>query len=557
MAEYVVATTKGTNVGSLTDQLKQPTSLLNVPDREITVTDNRDLNDRLVVVDLTEEEASELNQNADVLSVHPKPLPQFNELHGEVNGDYNRSSTNPNTALNWGLIRHTNGFLEGATAQPYNADYKYHLDGSGVDIVIQDDGVNVDHPEFEDVNGVTRVKQIDWYAETGLTGTMPINFYSDNSSAGVGTGGSHGSHVAGIAAGKTYGWAKGADIYSMRIFGGSTYEVSIDDAFDLIRIWHENKPIDPITGTKRPTIVNQSWGSRWFYSNSNTHNNPIIRDIFYKGVLQQQPSSPPTSTNPRSVQYGMTNDTHGIRVPSYDVLQEQLSDAGVICCKSSGNYYHAIGVEPDPLQSPPAATIYDSYYTSDTAMGGIFPAGSPVHYQRGASPMSSDSIVVGNIDAASNAATQDQTARSSERGPRVDFWAAGTNIASSTSENPPWVYGEYPPNPSYKMTTISGTSMASPQVAGMCCLLLQLYPSYTTEQVKAYFNENVTHPNNLQPTIFDTGLDDDYTNLNTNYSSYGSSNKVIFWPNAPADGTKKIFETEGSMVFSGAFLKIN
>ena len=39
---------------------------------------------------------------------------------------------------------------------------------------------------------------------------MPSNHYTDDDDG-------HGTHVAGIATGKTYGWAKNANIYAMNI----------------------------------------------------------------------------------------------------------------------------------------------------------------------------------------------------------------------------------------------------------------------------------------------------------------------------------------------------
>ena len=75
-------------------------------------------------------------------------------------------------------------------------------------------------------------------------------------------------------AGRTYGWAKNARIYAHKIaVGGSTGTpasecISLNDSFDLIKLWHRNKPIDPETGYKRPTVVNMSWG--YGYSTGST-----------------------------------------------------------------------------------------------------------------------------------------------------------------------------------------------------------------------------------------------------------------------------------------------
>jgi subtilisin family serine protease len=85
------------------------------------------------------------------------------------------------------------------------AQFPYTLTGRGVDVVIQDSGLSVNHPEYTDANGVSRVVELDWYAASGLAGTQDANHYRDYHG--------HGSHCAGTVAGRTQGWAKDAAIY--------------------------------------------------------------------------------------------------------------------------------------------------------------------------------------------------------------------------------------------------------------------------------------------------------------------------------------------------------
>ena len=81
---------------------------------------------------------------------------------------------------------------------------------------------------------------------------------------------------------------------------------------------------------------------------------------------------------------------------------------------------------------------------------------------------------------------------------------------------------QYPNNNSFLIGTLSGTSMASPQVAGMCAQLLQAYPSYTPAQIKAKIVADST-----SNVLYDTGLTDDYSVL---YTLHGSQNSYAFQP---------------------------
>lgn len=67
---------------------------------------------------------------------------------------------------------------------------------------------------------------------------------------------------------------------------------------------------------------------------------------------------------------------------------------------------------------------------------------------------------------------QDKAASFSNVGKCVDIWAPGSNIAAADASS----------NAGYR--TLSGTSMASPHVAGAAAVYLQLYPSATPNEVR-------------------------------------------------------------------------
>ncbi len=152
--------------------------------------------------------------------------------------------------------------------------YNYSMNGKGVDVIIQDTGVDYKHPDFRDQNGNSRVQTINWFhssaigpatsayrTSNGSLCAMPSGFYKDFSG--------HGTHVAGTVAGRQFGWAKEASIYSMKILSphAGCPTMPLYDSYDLMRLWHRNKPIDPETGYKRPTVINASWGWSFYYLN--------------------------------------------------------------------------------------------------------------------------------------------------------------------------------------------------------------------------------------------------------------------------------------------------
>ncbi len=74
----------------------------------------------------------------------------------------------------------------------------------------------------------------------------------------------HGAHTTGTVAGNTQGWARDAFIHNLTFY---------DDPSEVLD-FHNNKPINPATGVKNPTVMNNSWGFRlnpwWYYATTTT-----------------------------------------------------------------------------------------------------------------------------------------------------------------------------------------------------------------------------------------------------------------------------------------------
>ena len=497
--EYIVTLNRNVDHIKFDSEMIASTGAGAIPSRSTTIANARPGSKRNTHYMLTDSEAATLRSDPRVMAVEIPPEQRDDIeliLNARQQGNFEKTTSDTGTFVNWGLRRMI------SKSNPYTGttvagDFTYTLDGSGVDVVIQDSGIQADHPEFQDAEGNSRVQEIDWYDESGLTGTQDPIFYTDLDG--------HGTHCAGIAAGKTYGWAKGARIYAQKLNGleGATDPnngIPIGDAFDCIKLWHNNKPIDPATGVKRPTIVNMSWGYVASYTTVSTIN---YRGVNYTGV---QIDSTTERWNLGLVPYSSAGSFKtNVRIPSVDADIQEMIDAGIHICIAAGNRSHKIDLE----------TGLDYNNFAETNAGTIY-------YHRGSSPSDDQAILVGNMDSEEHIDGLEQKAESSETGPGVDIYAPGTNIMSCTSDTNRFADGPYPDDNNFRICNISGTSMAAPQIAGLGAAYLQLKPDATPAELKAWLVSKST-----TDTIFDTIDDEDYTKLR---SLLGGNSRFAYNP---------------------------
>jgi len=503
--EYVVCLNRGVDYDQFWQDMESITNgLITIPDRIVDIVNERPGSLRSCHYSLTELEASMLRADPRVYCVEipPNQRSDIEITHdARQDSDFTKTSNISGNFVNWGLRRCM------SAVNPYGIDtvasgpYTYNLDGSGVDMVISDSGLQIDHPEFVDAQGVSRVVQLNWYTASGLPGTQSANFYRDLDG--------HGTHCGGIAAGLTYGWAKNSKIYVMKVNGleGAGDEntgLPISDVFDTIKLWHQSKPIDQKTGARRPTVVNMSWGYVGSFTN--------ITGGVYRGTSW-------VGTGKNST-YGMVGDSNNrfqVRVSSVDVDLDELIAAGVVCVTSAGNSFQKIDVS--------GGTDYDNYFISSTA--------GNRYYHRGGSPFSDDAIKVGSTDRTLLVANLERKSGFSNAGPGITIYAPGSNIMSAVSTVNKFSSASYYRDPAFRQTNISGTSMASPQVAGVAALYLQINPHATPAQVQQWLISQST------AVLSSTGLDDDYTNQR---SILGGANRHMYNP----------FNSDASVSYNGA-----
>ena len=486
---YVVSLHKGFNKEEVINDLNRDTTADAkidsniIPDRQVQNVNTRPSSKRIFEVALTDQEAEQLKNDPRVGDVNTPLVFDEEWLDYEQTADWTRNASST-TRGNWGLLRHGNtanawglNVTQDLTA---GTTYDYHLDGTGVDYIHQEGKFRFDHEQWQDRNGNSRVIPFQWNTLPNM-GAIAAYDYTSSSGASY-----HATHCCGTAVGKDYGWAKNANIYCLDID-----TISSPYWFDAIKEFHRAKTVDPVTGFKRPTVVGASWGYKAYFSS--------ITDIQFRGS---------SVGSVKSVDYGMTGDgfnRFNANLYQLNVEVEEMQDEGVHYMKSAGNQYQKLCYDGD---------IDFNNHIIRTVASGSIAAGNPVYYNRGAGNIGPETIVCGNIDSAlyNNG---EATSQSSDKGPRVDVWAAGTNIVSADSGH------------STDIRNLSGTSMATPQISGMSCLLLQLNPGWTPAQLRKWWQDNA-----LKDLMFQGSTDENTPNtfFANNRSLMNGTNRIAYLP---------------------------
>ena len=358
--------------------------------------------------------------------------------------------------------------------------------GKDVDVVIVDDPVSYDCEEwYSPSTGLTRFVQYQWFNELNTyvaaidddSQTLPtgtISYYDNAANPEY-----HGVHVAGTVAGQFYGWANEANIYGLQILGNmpSGHSLPVLLLFDYLRAFHAHKPL--VNGKRLPTISNHSWG--YSYNLSGDYPSGYsIGDVQF--VYDSSTATTYNSSNPNPSGWtiaGLAQDfgvdgTTKLNAP-YAALEADCEDAindGIILVGAAGNNNQLMVDQTD------------NRYGSVVAIGG---SNYPMY--QGSAPVNSPQFI--SVGAISNYADF-RRASFSNYGPKVDIWAPGQNIISAFNSSG-FSDGKYGGAPNYYYS-ISGTSMASPQVAGILAVYATGKSRFTHQDALRY----LTQHNNME-----------------------------------------------------------
>ena len=513
---------------AIIEDLQSSEGSATVPNRIVEIIDMMPGSEHTVEALLTDQEAALLNNDPRIRIVEQDPVKYKNVRIGHgASRTGNSSNYNLNSSLdrNYGLERSTtstNDFTVNYTAT--NHTFNYNLDGTGVDIIVLDTGVEPGHPEFAvnaDGTGGTRVVNYDW-TQHGIITSVPTGGF-------LGDCEGHGTNCASIAAGNTNGWAPGAAIYTLRNVpntGGTEHDITdgrvlgmVDElkAWQTVRAFHNAKTVTS-TGYKRPTVVTGSYGYNEYYSNG-------LATVNYRGTVR----SLTTTTGVGATAYGTIgraqggDGSFGYRYATVETEITSCINSGVIVIAAGLNNAHKIDV--DFFNT--TGTDYNNFVTMNDLPG------TSRWYHRGGTPGACPGVIcVGALD--NYYTSYDAKAYFSCTGPRIDIFAPGTLIMGAYS-NSNYISAAIPDvrNTNYYLNKISGTSQACPQVTGVVACLLQARPWMTNVQIRAWLravstrgamNENAFVGLSAPFGNYSTGT---YTNLT---SLQGGINAILYQP---------------------------
>lgn len=250
-------------------------------------------------------------------------------------------------------------------------------------------------------------------------------------------GANHGTACSGLAFGRTYGWAYNANKWTVDSIG--VYGTDIEVYFDVLKIFHQYKPINPKYGTKDPTIASNSWGYR--------ATTPSTGYYYFRQGVTGTGGVAYSGTKPAFMQYigywGDANRCIGEMVDnSMTVAGEELVNSGVIFIVAAGNSNQKIvkntsadfnNYWSNTANTALSSSIHQEFgvncYNTTSRRGfpqqiGKFTSGANIVY-----PV----ISIGALDAFLNASGKEQKVNYSVMGDSTDVYAPADDTLTSNN----------------------------------------------------------------------------------------------------------------------------
>lgn len=184
----------------------------------------------------------------------------------------------------------------------------------------------------------------DWWGDSGQrspqfasAGVVPITLdytraNNNGSNVELSIVGDHGTACAALAFGRTQGWAYNANKWAFNMY--EVFGTGIEEGFDLVKLFHELKPVNPTYLNKNPTVMSNSWGYR-------SNKDPSGANRYYT----HRTTSNVLYTTEAGIPWLSHMGTQGdggrwkseMKTNSLTVALDELIDSGVIFVVASGN----------------------------------------------------------------------------------------------------------------------------------------------------------------------------------------------------------------------------
>ena len=331
--------------------------------------------------------------------------------------------------------------------------------------------------------------------------------YNNGTNASPSSSGQHCTPCMALTYGRTHGWAYNANKWVLNLYG--TYGSDIEQGFDMQKIFHNTKPVNPAYGTQDPTVSSNSWGYR-ATKNPGGDEAATLYHHFRGGAATSYTSE--TGINWLS-HMGSQGDggrwKSEMKTNSLTTALDELCDSGVIfvCAAGNSNQKQTNWGHPDfdnYIAQNNTDTLEQSTFeefgvevTGTTNRRG-FPqqGGKTVNGETG--EVTYKTINIGALDDDHSADAKERKVGYSDRGNGIDLYAPADGILAANKSYTP--EGDYPAT--YTGFTansgsgagvpedcgFSGTSAACPCAAGFISTLVQFNRNWTYADIKTYLS---------------------------------------------------------------------
>ena len=333
-------------------------------------------------------------------------------------------------------------------------------------------------------------------AQFASAGTVAVPSYytranCNGTNSAISTDGNHGTPCAGQTYGRTFGWAYNANKWFIDAYGNNGFGLNVDLYFDVMKIFHVNKPINPLYGTKDPTISSNSWGFRATQGSTGFY-------YFRQGTSGT--GGVAYSTKPAFMAYlGSAGDSGRFKG---EMVNNTLTEAGDELIASGVIFVVAAG-NSNQQQVSSSNANFNNYWASASST----PLSSATHDEFGSTCYNTTSrrgfpqhlgkysdggnivypaINIGAIDDNFTVDGLERKVNYSDMGDQIDCYTPGDNTLSS-ARTPYTLYNRFDQRvgglTSYD-TSFNGTSSACPTATGLIATALETNRSWTWQNIR-------------------------------------------------------------------------